>query len=566
MVAHNLPRKVLIYVRVSTKKQATNFSLGTQERECREYCQRHGLNNVAAVLMDVGSGLTMEARPGLRELCEVGLERGNGITDVVFWELDRFTRRVRHFVNLTEDMVEAGITLHLASEEEQYTQQNAQAWVLRAMGAQGESAKISKRTRTGQTAAIEEGRHIGPVPWSYKIHRDPGEEEIAGRLVPDPEVWQHCLDMWEWAGQGMTPMQIAIRFNREGVPGPAGDPWTDGAARYILENRKYTGCQVRGKKRHSRLPGPPDQTPPTIFEGAHEPAVSVEDFERIQEMIASRHNGQSPPRSHSSDNPLSDIAKCGNCKELQLEKGRPLSNMIMTTSKTRVTLRCSRKKNSGVDACDLKDLRLDVLMERFMERFMGRFLTEDTLRTVIEAIGERGRPYLEKQDARKLNLQSKLREIEGQTKNIRGAVANHGEKHAAVESLMQDLDNFEKERREISKEIDEINDNDTEVQQYITDPDGVIEKLLDQKTYAAPRDPQLVRNLIKLYVERTEIYKGHGVIYYHLGSRKGDQPTTDTIYLSNEDQAAYDSQEAPDPQDAERCLLAGSTGRIAGNN
>ena len=404
MVMENRPRKTLIYVRVSTKKQAKNFSLATQEKDCREYALRQRITEVAGVLMDVGSGLTMKGRPGLRELCDIALDPSNGITDIIFWELDRFTRRIKDFVNLMEEMVEAGITLHLASEEEQYTQQNAGAWVLRALGAQGESAKISKRTRNGQTAAIMAGLNIGPVPWAYKIEYDEKPEDSkgakeeeenipeAGRLAPDPEVWPHCLDLWEMAGQRKTPMQIAVRFNQEGVPGPGGGDWTSDAVLYILQNMKYTGCQVRGKKRCSRLPGPPDKTPPIIVQDAHEAAVSLEEYERIQEMIAGRHRGQGPPRSHSSDNPFSCIAKCGICK-----KDEDLSNLVKQKTTGGVKLRCSRKKRSGVIACDSENLPLDILLDRFMERFMDVFLTEDTLRTVMETIGERGRPYLEKQ-------------------------------------------------------------------------------------------------------------------------------------------------------------------------
>ena len=153
-----------------------------------------------------------------------------------------------------------------------------------------------------------------------------------------------------------------------------------------------------------------------------------------------------------------------------------------------------------------------------------------------------------------------MREVQREIKNVQGVVRRHGEKHAAMESLMEDLERIEKERREIKKEIEEINDNDPEVQQYITDPEGVMEKLLDQKTYAEPRDPQLVRALIQLYVERIEIYRNHGVIYYHLGTRKGDQPATDTIYLTNEGQAACDSRETHDSLDAESCPLEGSMG------
>ena len=191
------PRKAIVYVRVSTKKQATNFSLETQDKDCREYAQRHDINNVLMSLSDVSSGLNMKGRPGLRKLYEMAMDPSNGITDVIFWELDRFTRRIRDFVNIVEELVEAGITIHLASEEEQYTQQNAQAWVMRSLGAQGESAKISKRTKTGQTAAIEEGRNIGPKPWGYIIHHPPGQEDKAGWLIPDPETFDYAVYLWE---------------------------------------------------------------------------------------------------------------------------------------------------------------------------------------------------------------------------------------------------------------------------------------------------------------------------------------------------------------------------------
>lgn len=559
MVSKNRPTKTLVYVRVSTKKQAKNFSLATQERDCREYAQRHRIDHVVKVLTDVGSGLTMKRRPGLRELCDLALDSSNGITDIIFWELDRFTRRVRHFVNLTEDMVEAGITLHLASEEEQYNHQNSQAWVLKALGAQGESAKISKRTKGGQTAAIEEGRNIGSAPWGYLIWHKPGEEEIAGWLIPDPENWDYCLILWGLAGQGRTPQQIANYLNQEGVKGPAGEPWTADAVRYILRNRKYTGVQIRGQKRESRLPGPPDETPPTIFEDAHEAAVSVEDFERIQEMIAERHMGQAPPRCHSSPSPLSGITKCGICKTSQ-----KMNNLVLTRSKGKAKLRCSLKKKLGVAYCNSTNVPLDLLMDRFMDRFMNVFLMEDTQQAVLAKVAKNATSYLNKQDSRKTNLQGRLRELNKEIKNIKDVVKQEGTKRAAVGSLMEDLDRYERERWDIEREINGINDDDAEVRQYVTDPEGVIEKLLDQKTYAASRDPQIVRDLIELYVDRIEVYEGHGVVYYKLGTRRAGQPATETIYLNGAHQAECHSHEAPEPSDHESCPLDGSMGMCTG--
>ena len=98
------------------------------------------------------------------------------------------------------------------------------------------------------------------------------------------------------------------------------------------------------------------------------------------------------------------------------------------------------------------------------------------------------------------------------------------------------------------------------LQAYYTDPDGVMEKLLEMKTYTMPQDPQLVRQLIELYVDRIEIHRKHGVIYYHIGTCEGDQPAMETIYLDDEGQAKCDSQQPRDPQDAVCCPSGGRTG------
>ena len=238
-----------------------------------------------------------------------------------------------------------------------------------------------------------------------------------------------------------------------------------------------------------------------------------------------------------------------------------MSNMGILRGRERVTLRCQNKKKSGVAACNSPNPELTTLMTRFMERFEGRFLTEETQRTIRETIAEKGIPYLAKQDARKGKLQDRLREIEDQIKNIQDTVRKDGTKYPdAKRSLMENLDALVKERRGIKEGIDKINDNDKELEQYITDPDGVMEKLLEMKTYTMPQDPQLVRQLIELYVDRIEIYRKHGVIYYHMGTCEGDQPAMETIYLDDEGQAKCDSQQPRDPQDAVCCPLGGSTG------
>jgi hypothetical protein len=52
----------LTYCRVSTEDQLENFSIGTQERDCRAWCSREGLH-VVQIFTEAASAKTADGRP-----------------------------------------------------------------------------------------------------------------------------------------------------------------------------------------------------------------------------------------------------------------------------------------------------------------------------------------------------------------------------------------------------------------------------------------------------------------------------------------------------------------------
>ena len=115
------------YIRVSSKKQAENFSFESQEKDCIQYAHREGTKPVGCY-KDVGSGLSIKHRQGLMAMFKFALDPKNGITDLIFWELDRFSRNIKDFFVITEQLLNAGITLHLSSEEEKYDHRSEDRW------------------------------------------------------------------------------------------------------------------------------------------------------------------------------------------------------------------------------------------------------------------------------------------------------------------------------------------------------------------------------------------------------------------------------------------------------
>ena len=536
-------RLALIYIRVSSKKQADNFSFEYQEKDCTQYAQKEGTRPVGCY-RDIGSGLSIKHRQNLMAMFEFALDPENGITDIIFWELDRFSRNIKDFFVITEQLLDAGITLHLSSEEEKYDHRSEDRWHSKLVSAQGESRKISKRTKAGQKTATENGRHIGAVPWGYITCYDPERVDECGWLVIDDDLWPHVLRLWRMAIDGRTPMEIAKEFNMRGIPSPSGRSWSARAVRYILKNEKYAGRGFRGKEPESRLPGPKDDTPMTVCENAHQAAVDYDDFLVVQQQIEARRPSEAAPRSHGSKSLLSEIAKCGDCKTEERIYG-------LTKSGTR--LRCSHKKNSGKPACpNSQDINMELLEKVVIDRARNIFLTEETLEGALQIAESSSYAYVAEQDSRKSGLKAKKRTVENQISNLTNT-AMEGAKAGESRSIVKSLIDLEKEQEDLEEAISQIEDDTEELRLYVSDKETLTAALLDLKTYTEPKDPEAAKELVKGCIERVEVFSDRIEIYYRMwqhGGRPDDWPNMEIIYLD----------EMKDYVPSESCLLGSSTG------
>ena len=538
-------RRALIYIRVSSKKQADNFSFEYQEKDCTQYARKEG-NKPVGCYRDVGSGLSTKHRQNLMAMFAFALDPENGITDIIFWELDRFSRNIKDFFVITEKLLNAGITLHLSSEEEKYDHRSEDRWHSKLVSAQGESRKISKRTKAGQKTATENGRHIGAVPWGYIICYDPERVDECGWLVIDDDLWPHVLRLWRMAIDGHTPMEIAKDFNMRGIPSPSGRSWSARAVRYILKNEKYAGKVFRGKEPESRLPGPKDDTPMTVRENAHQAAVSYEDFLLVQQQIEARRPSNSPPRSHGSESLLSEIAKCGDCKTEEQVYG-------LTKSGTR--LRCSHKKNSGKPACpNSQDINMELLEKVVIDRARNIFLTEETLEGALQIAESSSYAYVAERDSRKSDLKARKKTVENEIRTLMKRASDAREAGAEVSrSINKGLLDLEKEDEELEEAISRIDDDTEELRLYVSDKEKLTAALLDLKTYTEPKDPEAAKELVKGCIERVEVFSDRIEIYYRMWQHNGSPDAwqnMEIIYL----------KDMKDYVPSESCLLESSTG------
>ena len=544
-------RKAEGYIRVSGQTQADNFSLRSQDQDVRDYCAVEGIP-FDRMWTDIASGLSTKRRFDFLDMLEYCLNRANEVTDVVFWDLDRFTRNIEEFFTYTKGLINAGITLHIALDGEKYDYRSEEKWHQRLITAQAESKRISRRTKRGQRQATQLGYHIGPPPWGYMLQHETDEQNVpeelrefhrtnskggqfqAGWLVPDPEKWDDLLTFWGQVTQGHTPVRVAIYMNLHNIPAPKGGEWTDYKVRPIIRNPKYHGKLFRGVNPQSRLPGPKENAPPTIVEDSHEAAVDYDAWMEANKAIDDRRPTDTPARSHSSPNPLSSRIKCAECKSKGIE-----SNLQIARKDGVIYLRCPRRKSMGRDACPFIGARLDFLLEQVNDRLRNHFLTRPNLEKITKGVAEASWTYLESQKSESAAIDDRKKVVRNGIANINATFTAAGPAADDFHTLKRDLGTLERELRELEEKSAQVAEDTEEARLFINNEEGIIATALDRKTFANPDNLDEVREFMHIFIKRVEVFPRGGktqraTIHYDLpvrAAQSDDDATIETIYL-----------------------------------
>ncbi|MCP4200934.1 MAG: recombinase family protein [bacterium] len=93
-----MPR-ALIYTRVSSEQQVKNFSLDTQMKRCRHYCETRGIA-VAGTFVEEGESARTTERTELKKLLAYCREKKGRIDFVVVYAINRFARDAQQHLAL----------------------------------------------------------------------------------------------------------------------------------------------------------------------------------------------------------------------------------------------------------------------------------------------------------------------------------------------------------------------------------------------------------------------------------------------------------------------------------
>ncbi len=289
--------RAVAYVRESTEEQGQGFSPDAQREGIRRFAPENSLELVGEYC-DFHSGWRKsEARPEFQRLMA---DAAAGKFDVVLvFHTSRFARNqveARRYKQLLRERLGIRVVSVTQPMGEDHTDPSAfLAESIHEMFDEYYSVSLSFWTRSGLKEKARQGHLIGSLPWGYV--RDP-DTKLA---IPHPERAPLVLAMFERYATGQeSDRTLAAWLNAKGARTARGRLFSKDTVREMLCNAAYAGY-VSGLRDKSRA-----------IKGLHEPIVSDELFDRVQEVRSWRTRVVKPGRP-SEEYLLRKLLCCERC-------------------------------------------------------------------------------------------------------------------------------------------------------------------------------------------------------------------------------------------------------------
>lgn len=294
VMVNKYTKRVFIYVRVSTNKQAEEgYSIPQQIDRLRKYCEAMGWQVVKIYTDDGYSGGDLQ-RPAIKQMVKE-LEKGNA--DIVLVDkLDRLSRSqfdTLYMIQKVFDANNVGFVSRAESFDTSTPFGKAMVGIL-AVFAELERSRIKERMADGKEGRAKEGKYKGGGKPSIGYDYNPK----TGALEVNKFEAMMIEELFELVLDKVPLNRIATIFNEKGYKTKYG-AWNDTTVRYATQNKVYLG-----KIRHKGI----------WYEGLQPAIISEEVFEKVGKIMEQRkltYERYRPSKRYNS--PLGGMLWCKNC-------------------------------------------------------------------------------------------------------------------------------------------------------------------------------------------------------------------------------------------------------------
>lgn len=464
-----------LYLRLSKDDGTDNesASIQTQKEMLTRYCRDNGFTICQTYIDDGWSG-TNSDRPAFQRMLS-DIEDGK-INCVITKDLSRLGRNYIEVGGYTELFFPEHGVRYIAITDGVDTSKGSTMDItpfknlLNDMYAQDISRKIKSALLTKQ----KQGKYIGTkAPYGYE--KDPADKN---HLIINEKYAVIVRRMFRMAMDGMGVKSIAKALSAEKIPRPAAVAaaehaefkkyandgneylWAGSVVRDILRNPTYKGCVVgqksekisfRSKKR--RFFKPEDRI---VVEGMHEPIISPEEWDLVQNLITSRKKGVG--ESQKYDNIFCGLLRCPDCG-YTLGLARNHKTWNEDDYNENFDYYCSRYRSHGTTACSKHRINAAALYEVVLseiQRLAHEALTnnEGMAEYIVRSLDQADENESRRAKKEIKRAQKRLDEIDRlfaklYEDNAKGNISERNYKSLSA--------NYEREQTELERQIGDLN-------------------------------------------------------------------------------------------------------------
>lgn len=500
-------RRVAIYIRVSTEEQKRDgYGLDAQEKRLKEYITNNpGLRLTTQpewLYSDTHTGSDLN-RPALNRLREDVKKKK--FDAVVVWKIDRFSRSLKHLINLFEELEESNVSFISMQENIDFRGPMGRL-IYQIFGAiaQFERELIQQRTTMGRIASAEAGNFTGTkIPYGYSPYREKGARKGKKIAIEESEAsWVRKMYNW-YIYEGYGDNKIADLLNKEHAERPewrkvdevwtkiiGKGKWTHKMVNNILTNDLYRGQFVAIVKDEEGNELPPDKY--TIVEVPN--IVSELVFTQAQMARHERASGRAAATAYMLSGKLRDCslkASRGFVGAPRYKGGSSYRRKQFVDKETGEKHAVFEVPTKGLD-----DFVWGKIMqaldepEVFIKHYLSKqFLNPSQLAVTQEQLG---------------NVRSQLANLELRAKKIEYAYESGAYDEEKLSDKLGDIGRtrvqLEQKEQELQDELNVLSVTDTEVQS-LKEASEVVRHRLDKL------DTRQKKILCGLFVDRVEMYR-----------------------------------------------------------
>jgi site-specific DNA recombinase len=484
-------KRAVGYIRVSDPKQEKKYGPATQKEDIEKYCAAQGYK-LLHIYQEAVTGVIWRERPVLSELREAA--RRDEFDIVVVGRFDRLAREDDVQTVIMEDLAYNRVKTESATQK--IEDSPAGRFMLHVYGfmAEEDRRRLLRITKDGRRKRVSVhkkmlGQHV--ANYGYKWNEDRSayllnEEKFQskdGTEWTEVEIIRRMFDMID---DGGSLRGLAQMLTKEGIPTRnGGQVWHRSTLHHILTNSCYIGkttifrtnrTKTPDGKTHS-MPYPEEEwvtleesIPPILVTKDGKP--DIQKWERVQ-MRLELNKQRAVRNNHNPEATLlrGGLAFCGYC-------GRTLQAHRHTENNYYV-YRCSKGLEQGGPCSHVRPHAQpidDAAWKRAVEIIRNPRLVE-------EAIAAQTPEDKTENDLRPIN--SRLAAIERETKNYNRVIEKAEDDEVIddatmhLEMLAKEKRNLEKMKKDILREKEMIEEEQTEIENFKLWCEQIREKIDD---------------------------------------------------------------------------------------